>query len=150
MSQSLVKSYLHIIFSTKLREPFIHDPVRTELHRYLSGICRNLECNPVEIGGYTDHVHILCLQSKKIALMKLVEEVKVGSSKWMKTNGPSLSNFYWQDGYGAFSVSPGEVESVQHYIQKQIEHHQRKTSKDEFRIFLNENNVEYDERYVWD
>ena len=150
MSQSLVKSYLHIIFSTKLREPFIHDPVRTELHRYLSGICRNLECNPVEIGGYTDHVHILCLQSKKIALMKLVEEVKVGSSKWMKTNGPSLSNFYWQDGYGAFSVNPREVDTVIHYIANQHAHHSKQGFQDEYRTFLKQYQVEYDERYVWD
>ena len=150
MGQSLVKNYLHIIYSTKQRQPFIHAPVEEELHRYLGGICRNLECNPVKIGGYTDHVHILCMLSKKIAVMRLLEAVKSHSSKWMKTKGPSLLDFYWQDGYGAFSVSPSQVETVKEYIERQAEHHQHKTFQEEYREFLKEYNVEYDERYIWD
>lgn len=85
MGQSLVKNYLHIVFSTKYRQPFIYEPVEQELHAYLGGICKNLECHPIKIGGYIDHIHILCMLSKKIALMKLLEEVKSHSSKWMKT-----------------------------------------------------------------
>ena len=150
MGQSLVKNYLHIIYSTKQRQPFIHAPVDAELYSYLGGICRNLECNPVKIGGYTDHVHILCMLSKKIAVMKLLEEVKAHSSKWIKTKGASLSDFYWQNGYGAFSVSPSQVEVVKEYIERQAEHHQHKTFQEEYREFLKEYNVEYDERYVWD
>jgi len=80
MGQSLIKNYVHIIYSTKQRQPFIHAPVEAELHSYLGGICRNLECTPVKIGGYTDHVHILCLVSKKIPLMKLLEELKAGGN----------------------------------------------------------------------
>jgi len=150
MGQSLVKNYLHIIYSTKQRQPFIHAPVDAELYSYLGGICRNLECNPVKIGGYTDHVHILCMLSKKIAVMKLLEEVKSHSSKWMKTKGPSLLDFYWQGGYGAFSVSPAQVEAVKEYIERQAEHHHHKTFQEEYREFLKEYNVEYDERYIWD
>jgi putative transposase len=150
MGQSLVKNYLHIIYSTKHRQPLIHEPVGAELHSYLGGICKNLECNPVKIGGHTDHVHILCMLSKKIAVMKLLETVKSHSSKWMKAKGPSLSDFYWQDGYGAFSVSPSRVEALKDYIERQAEHHQHKTFQEEFREILKEYNVEYDERYVWD
>lgn len=150
MGQSLVKNYLHIVFSTKYRAPIIHPPYELELHAYLGGICKELECTPIKVGGYTDHVHILCMLSKKIALMKLLEEVKSHSSKWMKTKDYSLNNFYWQDGYGAFSVNPAQVDRVITYIENQHEHHRKKDFQNEYRSYLKKYNVEYDERYVWD
>ena len=150
MGQSLVKNYLHIVFCTKYRAPIIHPPYELELHAYLGGICNNLECHTLKVGGYTDHVHILCMLSKKIALMKLLEEVKSHSSKWMKTKDFSLKNFYWQDGYGAFSVNPAQVDKVIAYIENQHEHHRKKDFQNEYRSYLKKYNVEYDERYVWD
>ena len=89
MSQSLVKNYIHIIFSTKYRQPLISDAISPELYSYLAGVCRNLECYPLKVGGYVDDVHIQCMLSKKIALMKLLEETKAHSSKWIKTKGHS-------------------------------------------------------------
>ena len=150
MSQSLVKNYIHIVFSTKHREHTIVPPYEEELHSYLGGTCKKLDCQPIKIGGYTDHIHILCMLSKKIALMKLLEEVKSHSSKWIKTKDASLSNFYWQDGYGAFSVNPADVDKVIAYISDQHQHHSKKTFQDEYRAILKKYNVEYDERYVWD
>lgn len=150
MGQSLVKNYIHIVFSTKHREPLIDESIENELHAYLGGICKNLECTPIKIGGYSDHIHILCMLSKKIALMKLLEEVKSHSSKWVKTKGEEYKNFYWQDGYGAFSVKPSDVEVVIKYIENQKQHHSKKTFQTEYRTFLKKYNVEYDERYVWD
>ena len=150
MGQSLSKNYLHITFSTKYRQQFIINSIEDELYSYLSAICYDLECYPVKIGGHLDHVHILCLLSKKIALMKLLEEVKSSSSKWIKNKHSSLKTFYWQDGYGAFSVSPLQVNNVKVYIEKQKEHHRKLTFKDELRGFLKQNNVNYDERYIWD
>ena len=150
MGQSLVKNYIHIVFSTKHRQELILPSVESELHAYLGGICKKLECPPIKTGGYTDHIHILCMLSKKIALMKLMEELKSHSSKWMKTRGDNLSNFYWQDGYGAFSINPSEVEGVINYIANQKEHHSKKTFQDEYRAFLKKYQVEYDEQYVWD
>jgi REP element-mobilizing transposase RayT len=150
MGQSLVKNYVHIVFSTKHREPFIIPPFEDPLHSYLGGICKKLECPPIKIGGYTDHVHILCMLSKKIALMNLLEEVKCHSSSWMKTLDPSLKNFYWQNGYGAFSVNPAEVDRVINYIANQHVHHSKQDFKQEFRAILKKYEVEYDERYVWD
>lgn len=150
MGQSLVKNYIHLVFSTKYREPLIFTPHEEELHSYLGGICKNLECHPLKIGGFTNHVHILCMLSKKIALMKLVEEVKSHSSKWMKTRDEALRKFYWQDGYGAFSVNPAEVDNVIRYISNQHEHHGKQRFEDEYRAFLKKYKVEYDERYVWD
>jgi putative transposase len=150
MPQSLVKNYVHIVFSTKYRQPLITSMIENELHAYMGGICKNLECFPIKIGGYTDHVHVLCNLSKKIALMKLMEEMKAHSSKWAKTKGESFKDFYWQNGYGAFSVNPSEVDQVVAYIENQHEHHAKKTFQEEYRLFLHEYQVEYDERYVWD
>jgi len=150
MGQSLVKNYIHIIFSTKDREQLILEPHETGLHNILGTICKNHDCQPITIGGYTDHVHILCTLSKKIMLITLLEKVKGQSSKWMKTQDESLMNFYWQDGYGAFSVSPRDVEKVSAYIANQHEHHSKQSFQDEYRGILKRYNAEYDERYVWD
>jgi len=150
MGQSLVTNYLHIVFSTKHREALIYDPIEHELHDYLGGICKNLECQPITVCGYTDHIHILCMLSKKIALIKLMEELKSHSSKWIKTKGDAYRNFYWQDGYGAFSVNPSEVDVVIEYISKQKEHHSKKTFQEEYRAFLKKYKVDYEERYVWE
>ena len=150
MGQSLVQNYIHIVFSTKYRQPLIKPDMESELHAYLGGICNQLECQSIKIGGYTDHIHILCKLSKKIALMKLVEEVKSHSSKWVKTKGEQYSNFYWQNGYGAFSVNPSQVETVIAYIANQHQHHSKKNFQDEYRAILKKYQVEFDEKYVWD
>lgn len=150
MGQSLVQNYIHLVFSTKYRKPLIHPPVEDELHAYLGGICNRLACQTIKVGGYTDHIHILCKLSKKIALMKLLEELKSHSSKWIKTKGEAYKNFYWQNGYGAFSVNPSQVENVIAYITNQHEHHRKKTFQDEYRDFMKKYHVDYDERYVWD
>jgi len=128
----------------------IIESVENELYNYLGGICNDYECKPIKIGGYYDHIHILCRLSQKIALMKLLEEVKSHSSKWIKTKDERLKNFYWQDGYGAFSVNPSQVDRVAYYIATQKEHHSKTSFQDEYRAILNKYKVEYDERYVWD
>jgi len=150
MSQSLSKVYIHITFSTKNRQHLIDKYIQDQLFEYLGGICKGLECFPVRIGGHTDHVHVLCLLSRKIAQMKLMEELKKESSKWIKTKDHRYANFYWQDGYGIFSVNPTEIDVVVNYINNQEEHHKKRTFQDEFRAFLKKYKVEFDERYVWD
>lgn len=150
MAQSLSKVYVHITFSTKNRQNLIDNEIKTPFFEYLGGICRGLDCNPLRVGGYYDHVHVLCLLSRKIAQMTLLEELKKQSSKWIKTQGPSYSNFYWQNGYGIFSVNPKETDVVVDYINNQESHHKRTTFQDEFRAFLKKYKIEFDERYVWD
>ncbi|OIO16866.1 MAG: transposase [Ignavibacteria bacterium CG1_02_37_35] len=150
MGQSLVKNYIHITFSTKQRVPLLHQPVQNELYSSIGGICKEMECHPIKIASYVDHLHILCLLSKKIALMNLLEEIKSHLSKWMKTKGVELSNFYWQNGYGAFSVNPSEIDKVIAYIENQEEHHKKKTFLEEYRAFLKKYEAEYDEQYIWD
>ena len=150
MPQSLVRNYMHIVFSTKNRQSFIDKNIQNELYPYISGISKNLETPVLAIGGVEDHIHILCLLSRKIALMKFIEEVKKNSSKWIKTKGQTYSNFYWQNGYGGFSVNPTEIEIVKIYIHNQQEHHKKRTFQDEYRAFLKKYNVPFDEKYVWD
>ncbi len=150
MPQSLTKIYLHIVFSTKHRQPLIDGRIEKALHEYLGGICRQLECPPVQIGGYYDHVHILCNLSKKITVIKLLEEIKKGSSKWIKTQGDDYGVFYWQDGYAAFSVSHLDLPPITEYISNQRKHHNEQTYQDECRALFKKYNMEYDEKYLWD
>ena len=150
MGQSLLKNYLHIIFSTRYRQPLIPPQIEQELHDYLGGECKRLDCQPLIVGGYFDHIHILCMLSKKVALMNLLEDVKKHSSGWIKTKGAAYKNFYWQNGYGAFSVNHTQVETVRNYIAMQHAHHYQRTFQDEYRAFLEKYKVEYDEQYVWD
>ncbi len=128
----------------------IEEAIENELSRYIGGVCQELECQPIQVGGYLDHVHILCSLSKKIAVIKLLRAVKQNSSKWIKTKGDQYAGFYWQDGYAAISVNPAELNGVAHYMLYQREHHQKMSFQDECRAFFKEYGIEYDERYVWD
>ncbi len=128
----------------------IHPEIEHELYQYIGGICHGLECNPVIVGGYRNHVHILCMLSRKIAAMNLLQEIKQSSSKWIKTQGKQYADFYWQDGYGIFSVSQSQVARVTNYIKNQEVHHKAKNFKKEFLTLLKKHDVDYDERYLWD
>src|SRR5687768_11942975 len=119
MSQSLAKNLIHLVFSTKHRNAWIPENVRDALYAYQAGIFQEWESPAIVIGGVEDHIHALFVLSKNHALKKIVEEVKKGSSKWMKIDGPKNKDFYWQSGYGAFSVSCSNVEEVRSYIQNQ-------------------------------
>jgi REP element-mobilizing transposase RayT len=149
MPQSLSKVLVHIIFSTKHREPFIGPEIRPRLHAYLVGILDNLKSPSLQTGGVADHVHILFALGRTISQADLVEEVKKSSSKWMKAEG-GVARFTWQAGYGTFSIGESQADTVIHYIQNQEEHHRKVTFQEEFRKFLEKYKVAYDERYVWD
>jgi putative transposase len=151
MSQSLVQIYVHIVFSTKNRAPYLKDrALRDRLHAYLNGICENQGSPSLRVGGAEDHVHILCRLSKTSDVSTLIRELKRDSSKWIKDENPRLADFYWQQGYGAFSVSPSHIDALVKYIDNQEEHHRRETFQDEFRRLCKKYGVEIDERYVWD
>jgi putative transposase len=148
MPQSLARNVIHLVFSTKNREPYIVPPLRDKLFGCLAGILKEWDCRVMSIGGMPDHVHLLFSLSKTLALSKAVEEVKKSSSKWVKENGEP--HFYWQSGYGAFSVSASNEEQVIAYIINQEEHHRVRTFQDEFQMFLQKHGIEWDERYIWD
>ncbi len=151
MAQSLTQIYLHIVFSTKNRAPFLSDPdLRDRTHAYLAGTCQNLGSPSLIVGGVADHVHVLCRLGKTISISVLVRELKRESSKWLKEQSPELALFYWQNGYGAFSISPSHIEKLKVYIANQEAHHRTETFQDEFRRLLKLYEIEYEERYVWD
>ena len=150
MPQSLVQVYLHLVFSTKDRQPFLRDEkLRTELHAYMAGTCNNQRVDSLQVGGVEDHVHLCCRLSKTLAVSHLIAELKRESSKWTKPKAKDLGRFYWQRGYGAFSVSPSHVDLVD-YIRRQKEHHKQESFQDEFRRLCAKYDLEIDERYVWD
>jgi putative transposase len=151
MPQSLSQIYLHLIFSTKAREPFLADDgIRTEMHAYLATVMKEYDSPALVVGGTADHVHILSMLSRTQTVAKIVAEAKRNSSKWIKTKGGGLAGFQWQNGYGAFSVSASKVDEVHHYIVNQMKHHQKVSFQEEYRLFLRKHGVEFDERYVWD
>src|SRR5580692_416035 len=121
MPQSLARLHVHLVFSTKHREPFITHAVRASLHAYLATVLQNSGCPAVLINSMPDHVHILFELGRTVAVSKVVEEIKTSSSKWLKTQGPEFSRFAWQTGYGAFSVSESNVAAVRDYITNQAE-----------------------------
>ena len=150
MGQSLAKNLIHLIYSTKQRVPCLHSGIRPALYAYQAGILQNWESPAIVIGGVEDHVHVLFVLSKNHALAKVVEEIKKGSSKWLKDKGPELQGFHWQNGYGAFSVSQSNVAAVRKYIEQQEDHHRTRSFQNEFRAFLKRHGMCWDERYVWD
>ncbi len=152
MSQSVAKVALHLVFSTKHRRPWLKDAeLRKELYAYMATILRdNVDSPAIIIGGVEDHVHILCLLSRKFAIMKLIEEAKTETSKWLKKQSPDLSDFAWQGGYGAFSVSESNIPQVKKYIANQEHHHKKMSFQDEFRELCKRHGIELDERYAWD
>jgi REP element-mobilizing transposase RayT len=149
MGQSLAQVYIHLIFSTKNREPWLVDDFRNDLHQYIAGILADLESPPVLINSVTDHVHVLLCLSRTISLAKLAEDVKKGASRWISSRLGRRAGFAWQTGYGAFSVSASRVPVVTDYIRRQPEHHSTRSFKEELLALLDRHGVEYDERFLW-
>jgi len=151
MAQALTNLLVHLIFSTCGRNPYLADRnLREEMHRYLGGIVKGKGGTTLQVGGVSDHVHLLIVAPKTVALADLVRDIKRASSLWIKERDPALNSFTWQGGYGAFSVGQKECEVVRAYIQNQEEHHRRRTFQDEYRAFLEKYRIHYDERYLWD
>jgi len=149
MAQSLSKLFVHIIYHIKMTSVKIRTEDKNDLYAYMGAIIKDNDSIPILINGVGDHVHILCVMSKNRALSKLIEEIKGNSSRWIKTFHPYYKNFAWQGGYGGFSVSPSLHDKTKKYIENQEEHHKKMTFQEEYRMFLKEYGIEYDEQYVW-
>jgi len=152
MPQSLAKVLIHIVYSTKGRRPWLRDEdLREQLYAYKAKILRdNVDSPALIIGGVEDHIHALCLLSRKFAIKDVIEEAKTETTKWLKKQGPQFADFHWQSGYGIFSVSESNAGQVKRYIAKQPEHHKKMSFQDEFRTLCTRHGIELDERYVWD
>lgn len=150
MSQSLAQVYLHLVYSTKNRTPYLNDkPTRTSLHAYLATVSNTLKSPSIKVGGIEDHVHLLVRFGRTLTIANLIKELKRTSSIWIKKEF-NISDFDWQNGYGAFSISPSHVAPLTKYIANQEEHNKKESFQDELRRLLKKYQIEYDERYVWD
>ena len=154
MSQSLSQLYVHIVFHVNfVTNLTIPAGLQPRLHAYLAAVCNRNDSPSLCVGGTEDHIHILCRISRKIAPSKLLEEIKTRSSAWMKTQstefGKHLDKFSWQKGYGIFSVSSSQVESVLKYISNQHIHHQKISFKDEYISLLKKHGIDYNLEYLW-
>jgi putative transposase len=152
MPQSLSKVLVHLVYSTKNRHPWLNDAnLRQELYAYKAAILRdNVDSPALAINGIANHVHNLLLLSRKFALKDIVEEAKTETTKWLKKQGPSYTDFHWQAGYGAFSVSQSNVGKVKQYFANQEAHHARTSYQDEYRTLCRRHGIELDERYAWE
>jgi REP element-mobilizing transposase RayT len=150
MPQSLAQILVHLVFSTKNREALLPDDLRDELHAYIGGIVENHKGTLLKAGSVADHIHLLVAHPRTCAPSELVQEIKTGSSKWLKINSPLLAQFHWQGGYGIFSISPSHRPEVERYIAGQANHHRVVTFQEEYRRLLNKYGIVFDERYVWD
>ena len=150
MAQTLVSLQVHVIFSTKSRKELITPEVEPDLFAYIGGILNNNKSKLIAANGTSDHVHLLISLSKNIGLSEIIGDIKRDSSVWIKTQDSQFQNFHWQDGYGAFSIGQSQVKTVKNYIARQKIKHAKVDFKNEFRDFLRNYEVEFDERYVWD
>jgi putative transposase len=148
MAHTFTNLLLHLIFSTKNREPVLDPEVKPRLFPYLGGIIQELGGRPVLINGLADHVHILAILPATASISDVLRTLKANSSRWIHETFPALSGFAWQTGYGAFSVSESNREAVRRYIEDQDAHHQKMTFLEELVIFLKKHNIVYDERYI--
>jgi REP element-mobilizing transposase RayT len=149
MSQSLSRILLHLVFSTKNREPWIDESVCPALHAYLAGACRSIGCEAYRVGGTADHIHIACTLPRTLTVSNLLEEIKKSSSSWLKQQNGIPASFAWQSGYGVFSVGESQLPTLLRYIDNQKEHHRTRTFKEEYLDFLKRYGVNHDERYLW-
>ena len=150
MPQSLAAVYVHVVFSTKNREPLIDPELATRLFPYIGGVLRGSKNVLLASGGMPDHVHLLISIGREQSISEMIGSLKSASSRWVHDTFPSRGAFAWQSGYGAFSVSPSQVDAVLRYVEGQEEHHRIRSFQEEYRDFLDKYGVEFDERYVWD
>ena len=149
MPQSLSQVILHVVFSTKDRRPWLDPDIRPRMHAYLATLCRDCDCQAYRVGGAADHVHIAARLARTVSQAELLEKIKKTSSAWMKTQGEQYGSFFWQGGYGDFSIGWSQLEELVRYIDRQEQHHRTQTFQEEYRDLLQKYQVEFDERYVW-
>lgn len=150
MPQSLSNILIHVVWSTKDRHPWLTPDIRYKTHAFLAGAVRNMGCEAYRVGGVADHVHLAVRLSRTLSVSRLVKEVKSASSTWIKAQDPAFAHFYWQLGYGAFSIANSKKDALLHYIDSQEHHHRTRTFQEEYRDLLQKYVIDFDERFLWD
>ena len=148
MPSTHLSLHYHVVFSTKDRKPWIDPAWRDDLHRYLGGCVKTINAVPEEIGGTCDHIHVLLGLRATHCLSVVMREIKTASSRWVHEES-NRSEFAWQEGYGAFTVSQSNRSVVRKYIATQAEHHRQRTFQDEYLELLEKNDVVFDARFLW-
>jgi REP element-mobilizing transposase RayT len=148
MANTYTKLNIHIVFHVKSTSVCIKNEDLPKVFAYIGGIVRNVDGYPVTIGGIENHIHILATMPKTMSVSEFVQKIKANSSRWIKTLDKYYESFAWQEGYGAFCVSPSLLKKTIHYIETQEQHHHEESVRDEFKRFLKENGIEFDERYL--
>ncbi len=148
MSHTHINLNYHIVFSTRMREPNIIKLIQPQLWTYLGGIVRAEGGVSIEIGGVQDHVHLLVSLHQNQTIADFMRKLKAGSSKWLHDTFPD-NPIWWQNGYGAFSVSNSLIENVKHYILNQEAHHSKVSYQDEYLALLNWHEVGFVETELW-
>ena len=148
MPDSYTNLLYHIVFSTKDRRPLITPDYETQLYDYIGGIVRSVGGISLALNGTEDHIHLLMKLRPDRALSDVLRDLKANATGWMHDVFPSLKNFSWQRGYGAFTVSQSNVEGVRNYIARQKQHHRKTSFREEFIQFMEVNGIEYNKRFI--
>ena len=150
MANTYIQLYIHIVFSVKARHALIPKHHKSKLHQYITGIITKRKQKVIQINSMSDHIHILVGMTPDIALSDLVQSIKIGSTRFINRQGWIAGKFQWQEGFGAFSYSRSQLNTVAAYIENQEEHHSQRTFHEEYLEFLKRFNVPYDPKYVFD
>ncbi len=150
MPNTYTQIYIQIVFAVKGRQNLIAKQNREELQKYITGIAQNREQKMLSIFVMPDHTHLLVGLKPNIAISDLVRDIKAGSSKFINDSNWINGKFNWQEGFGAFSYSKSQIDSVIKYIKNQEEHHKKQTFKEEYIAFLRKFEIEYDEKYLFE
>ena len=150
MANTYSQIHIQAVFAVHGRHSLIHSDWKDELFKYISGIFRNQEQKLLAIGGVEDHVHLLFGVRPNIAISDLLRDMKANSSAFINEKNFVRGKFSWQEGFGAFSYSKSQIDTVVKYVLNQEKHHARRTFKDEYTTLLDRFEIEYDERFLFD
>ncbi len=142
--------YIQVVFAVKRRENLLQKPWRDEVFKYMAGIIKEKKQKPIIINGVTDHVHLFIGLKPVMSLSDLIRDVKNNTTNFINDKKFINTNFSWQEGFGAFSYSHSQLDTVYQYILNQEEHHKKKTFKAEYLEMLEKFEIEYDEKYLFD
>ncbi len=150
MANTYTQIYVQIVFAVQGRQNIIAEKNRDQLEKYICGIVSNKKSKPLAIYCNPDHTHILIGLHPSVAVSDMARDIKASTSKWINENKWIKGNFRWQEGFGAFTYSKSQIDSVVKYILNQREHHKQKTFREEYLDFLEKFNVDYNEKYLFD
>jgi REP element-mobilizing transposase RayT len=147
MANTYTQLYIQCVFAVEDRTSLIKSDWKDELYKYITGIVQTNKHKLIAINGIANHIHVFIGYKPHLLIPELLKDIKGSSSKWINQKGIIRGKFKWQAGYGAFSYSHSQIDSVVKYIRNQEQHHKRKSFQEEYRELLKRFDIHYDERY---